>query len=1054
MATLLSVLLVVTLLVPVAGAQGAQSASAQVTPTGEVADPDASHAPALDPADVPVLDVPGTDVSEESAPEATTPESPSADTPESGTPEGDAPEGDAPELDAAAPESTTSEAPSPDAPETLADAAAATSGQCGDSVTWNFDTTTGQLTISGTGGMYDYYDNRNQSSTAPWIGHGNSLTSVVVEDGVTRIGSGSFLGLKSLKNVTTPPSLQIIGNNAFREAGPLTNVQFSEGITKLETSVFAYSTVEHISLPNSIEMVEESIFYYAQNLKSVNLPQNLKMISSAMFKYCKNLESLTVPSNVTSIEAEALRECTGLKTMRIQSDKSLFVHNHVWSITYIDCNLDELIIDHPKVVTHWGWQNGAYFSPTSSVWRKWTDYFLGDNFGKIKLDSPSTFDGSTDGSSYESTEVGQKDGQLSSGTWLRRSAKWADAGKTVADIALDFSYSQRKGADFYFAVDASASVIDETTVDTGLASNLYAIHKAMLETADALYNTDGYDNRIGVLQIYGGDGWSTTRPGTNGNQPFGDNGFIDKAHASQLTDFLWDYNNFITFSSKSRYDFALMDMFDNIEGRSDKSRPLVIFFVSPGNPNKMPLAVERQKAALKKFKDAGYVIHGIAIGTNDIASIEDVADTVIVGDSTDAIGDAFTNIIKDALIETPAIVTDAISPYFELDQSTVAVVDEAGNPVSGAVEVRTDGLGNESFYVDFTKVNSNTKYKLTAQIKLKANPDGSYPKGELFTGDGYAVARMTDGTAINSVASPVLGRGVSRSLSVSMEVAGSDADRAASYPVEAVLTAADGTPYSNVSFTYTAPDGATVALPSDANGKVTFSLMHGQTGTLGGIPEDSLITVTEDPDTLSAQNALDGGAFADGASVSLTMSKNRSVAFKNSAAVPFSFTKVDAADLGVALAGAKFSLYRLNDPTMADPGRPGEGAHWGAPVEVTSDSAGLVDFGSLVPGVYGLVETSAPGGYSTPTGWWKVSLDASDKDSPVTIYAPDPDSVPAFVRFGSANALGLQNMRVMVPPFTGSGFGAFASIVGGAVALVCAALLATGRRKRAREQRS
>ena len=46
---------------------------------------------------------------------------------------------------------------------------AATSGSCGDNVTWELDTATGTLTISGSGDMnnYDYYQDNN----APWYSY-------------------------------------------------------------------------------------------------------------------------------------------------------------------------------------------------------------------------------------------------------------------------------------------------------------------------------------------------------------------------------------------------------------------------------------------------------------------------------------------------------------------------------------------------------------------------------------------------------------------------------------------------------------------------------------------------------------------------------------------------------------------------------------------------------------------------------------------------------------------------------------------------------------------
>ena len=63
------------------------------------------------------------------------------------------------------------------------------SGTCGDNLTWSLDSTTGVLTISGTGEMNDfgYSDNK-----APWYTKRDLITSVELSDDVTSIGSYAF----------------------------------------------------------------------------------------------------------------------------------------------------------------------------------------------------------------------------------------------------------------------------------------------------------------------------------------------------------------------------------------------------------------------------------------------------------------------------------------------------------------------------------------------------------------------------------------------------------------------------------------------------------------------------------------------------------------------------------------------------------------------------------------------------------------------------------------------------------------------------------------------
>ncbi|MCC8069311.1 MAG: leucine-rich repeat domain-containing protein, partial [Ruminococcus sp.] len=72
------------------------------------------------------------------------------------------------------------------------------SGSCGENCTYSFDTTTGTLTISGTGDMEDY----SYNSVLPWYSFSEYIKTVIIEDGVTSIGSYAFYKCTSLTEVT------------------------------------------------------------------------------------------------------------------------------------------------------------------------------------------------------------------------------------------------------------------------------------------------------------------------------------------------------------------------------------------------------------------------------------------------------------------------------------------------------------------------------------------------------------------------------------------------------------------------------------------------------------------------------------------------------------------------------------------------------------------------------------------------------------------------------------------------------------------------------------
>lgn len=82
-----------------------------------------------------------------------------------------------------------------------------TFGNC----TWEFNITTGKLTISGSGATGDY----NLLSEKPWETYKDEITEVIVMNGVTEIGQALFAETKNLTKVSLAPSVATIKRERF-----------------------------------------------------------------------------------------------------------------------------------------------------------------------------------------------------------------------------------------------------------------------------------------------------------------------------------------------------------------------------------------------------------------------------------------------------------------------------------------------------------------------------------------------------------------------------------------------------------------------------------------------------------------------------------------------------------------------------------------------------------------------------------------------------------------------------------------------------------------------
>lgn len=126
----------------------------------------------------------------------------------------------------------------------------ALSGKCGKNVSYSISDD-GVLTISGTGAMNNF-TYKSDISDCPWHGVRYALKKIVVEDGVTSIGSCAFSFDVHVTDVTLPSSLKTIGNGAFWRCYGLTSVAIPEGVTSVGAYAFEQCTsIETITVPAS-----------------------------------------------------------------------------------------------------------------------------------------------------------------------------------------------------------------------------------------------------------------------------------------------------------------------------------------------------------------------------------------------------------------------------------------------------------------------------------------------------------------------------------------------------------------------------------------------------------------------------------------------------------------------------------------------------------------------------------------------------------------------------------------------------------------------------------
>ena len=257
-----------------------------------------------------------------------------------------------------------------------ANAFAAATGRCGDSITWTLDDS-GNLTLSGSGEMWN-----NGYDDSPFKDSG--IKTVTIGDGITSIGKYAFYGCSGLTELALPNSVTSIEEKAFSDCSglakitslaeipPVCSSNVFDGVNKINcelivpiVSVVAYkqargwnefsnitaatvrcgdsitwtlddlgnltlsgsgemwdyvyndspfkdSGIKTVTIEDGITSIGDCAFYGCSGLTELTLPNSVRSIGDYAFSGCSGLTELILPSSVTSIGDYAFYGCSGL----------------------------------------------------------------------------------------------------------------------------------------------------------------------------------------------------------------------------------------------------------------------------------------------------------------------------------------------------------------------------------------------------------------------------------------------------------------------------------------------------------------------------------------------------------------------------------------------------------------------------------------------------------------------------------------------------------------------------------------------------------------------
>ncbi len=182
-----------------------------------------------------------------------------------------------------------------------------------------------------------------------------NIPELILPETVNAIGDMAFYYWNQITTVTLPASLKTLGSYVFDGCDALTEIRVAkdnaaycdidgvlfdyekttlikypggktdaayvvpDGVAMLEGWSFVGTTaLKQIDL-NDVIAIGEDAFYFCTALEQITLPPTLETLEQATFAYCSSLSEIAIPETVTEIGAYCFASCDALKSLSIPS---------------------------------------------------------------------------------------------------------------------------------------------------------------------------------------------------------------------------------------------------------------------------------------------------------------------------------------------------------------------------------------------------------------------------------------------------------------------------------------------------------------------------------------------------------------------------------------------------------------------------------------------------------------------------------------------------------------------------------------------------------------
>ena len=195
---------------------------------------------------------------------------------------------------------------------------AATSGNygvnMGNNIIWNFDEVTSTLTLSGSGEMY----NLSPGEGAEWHAYYNKVKKIVINEGISSIGTNAFCGLEKAESIKIPHSVKTIYSGALQGCESIEEVHLPNNLTNIGTNAFfLMGSCKGFYIdepgPKTAYHTEDGVLFCNQTLitypqgntrASYRVPYGTEKLEGLAFANTTYLQTVYIPETMTKLDSK------------------------------------------------------------------------------------------------------------------------------------------------------------------------------------------------------------------------------------------------------------------------------------------------------------------------------------------------------------------------------------------------------------------------------------------------------------------------------------------------------------------------------------------------------------------------------------------------------------------------------------------------------------------------------------------------------------------------------------------------------------------------------